>query len=1155
VWTFNQGTSASRRGVTVSGLAEARLNRRSAMCPAADGTAMIWSLGSLYDWNRTDEENDEQPPRLLARCKGHEDSVNIVRWSPGGRFLATGGNDCKILLWERRSEMRPRVGMGQDASEEDHESWQAAAQLVGHGAEVQTLAWCPSGAVLASASFDRKIFVWSLATELPCSQADLESRALLPGVSAAQSRRISPLPTMREPSAVLQGHESIVRGLAWDPSGALLASIGDEDGVILWKRSSLNAPDPGWAGSAEGRSLEGAPAGIPSLFQDDSVALSTQPVSLLHDQPRAGGEEDETIRWESVDSSVDPFRNDLKAHVALRLSWSPDGQLLACPNGFSRPRFVAPVLKRQGLDPLVKLVGHSNPITVSMFARRSSESSPAWLFGTRPPKRARDASGAGKLTILLATGSSDGCVCVWSPERPRPLVVVPQAFTSPVSDATWAHSRSLLILSSMDGSVMALTLEQAGAAVGRNTPLEVELGRMEASLGRDAVAVPPSLRPASSFAWDAHAFSKELEILAPEWFRQSLRSQQEPLVGWDCSLPQHRPVLLDADKSAHSHPGRKHGSHSWPLESLADCSIHVLQPQEEATVEGRRRIRPERIVLGEPGEQLTAAELRQIVEGGSRWSASDKVAEVVVAPSPLRKSSALASSSQSQQNKATSVTTTATANNSSSSSSSGGGGGDGGGKSNGRKRVAPSLLVAGEGVAPPARARTVEAAAPRITTVVVTAPVREPAPPPQPPAAMPHASVAVPPSSIVVTPHAKLQGGSGGIDGTRRDVRAAMLVRGPASVSADWLCPWRGAEASGELASWVLGGGTQDPPAGGIRASWTGSRAAPAASMARRVTTVQATLPGKEEFAARLPGQVTALAGVASLEHSNMSLVLVGTAEGTLHVLGRGGQRIGPGLVVGSPVVGIACLPHATEGDHRDVVSVAVVGAGGRLELWDLACTRGGTVAVAGHEGADLRGLHSMLQRGASPMGFTWGGMSAVFPKPMQLVALSFTRERGDPLVLLTDPDSQGVAASWVREESSWRVFLGSHSRLSSMTASLCEGVGEAARASAEELEAGLLRPLLRSATDPAALLDALGDLEEMRFEAQSTRGEDAEWEWLRVYGSLASRAVDRGRVTELARELVHRSDSTHGAEARALLEQLCSAGPGSSRAAAESVL
>ena len=78
-----------------------------------------------------------------AQTGGHEGSVRGVAFSPDGRLLASASSDRTIKLWE--------VATGAEV-----------ATLRGHTAQVQTVAFLPDGRLLASAGNDGVVRFWSL---------------------------------------------------------------------------------------------------------------------------------------------------------------------------------------------------------------------------------------------------------------------------------------------------------------------------------------------------------------------------------------------------------------------------------------------------------------------------------------------------------------------------------------------------------------------------------------------------------------------------------------------------------------------------------------------------------------------------------------------------------------------------------------------------------------------------------------------------------------------------------------------------------------------------------------------------------------------------------------------------------------------------------
>lgn len=64
------------------------------------GRVHVWSLAPVLD-SSLDNKPENEVPRKLCSVQGHEKSVNAVRWSPNGRYLATASCDGRIGIAER----------------------------------------------------------------------------------------------------------------------------------------------------------------------------------------------------------------------------------------------------------------------------------------------------------------------------------------------------------------------------------------------------------------------------------------------------------------------------------------------------------------------------------------------------------------------------------------------------------------------------------------------------------------------------------------------------------------------------------------------------------------------------------------------------------------------------------------------------------------------------------------------------------------------------------------------------------------------------------------------------------------------------------------------------------------------------------------------
>jgi protein HIRA/HIR1 len=136
-----------------------------------------------------------------------------------------------------------------------------------------------------------------------------------------------------------------------------------------------------------------------------------------------------------------------------RLGWSPCGHFITTTHGFQKPRHSAPVLERGEWSATFDFLGHNAPIIVvkfnhSMFMRKFTNAQEGKAAPVGWTNGASKTGGKEPQPYnVIAIGSQDRTITVWTTASPRPLFVAKHFFTQSVVDLSWydCHSRNKLI--------------------------------------------------------------------------------------------------------------------------------------------------------------------------------------------------------------------------------------------------------------------------------------------------------------------------------------------------------------------------------------------------------------------------------------------------------------------------------------------------------------------------------------------------------------------------------------------------------------------------------------------------------------------------------------------------------------------------------------
>ncbi|KFU91720.1 Chromatin assembly factor 1 subunit B, partial [Chaetura pelagica] len=209
--------------------ADGKINRLASA--GVDTAVRIWKVEKGPDGKAIVE--------FLSNLARHTKAVNVVRFSPSGEILASGGDDAVILLWKLNDskESEPLVFQDEDEDQLNKENWTVVRSLRGHLEDVYDICWTSDGNFMASCSVDNTAIMWDV----------------------NKGQKVS----------ILNEHKSYVQGITWDPLGQYIATLSCDRVLRVYntqtKRVAFNVTKMPSGSGAEGEVQSYR------MFHDDSM--------------------------------------------------------------------------------------------------------------------------------------------------------------------------------------------------------------------------------------------------------------------------------------------------------------------------------------------------------------------------------------------------------------------------------------------------------------------------------------------------------------------------------------------------------------------------------------------------------------------------------------------------------------------------------------------------------------------------------------------------------------------------------------------------------------------------------------------------------------------------------------------------------------------
>lgn len=341
--------------------------------------------------------------KFLSNLSRHEKAVNIVRFSTSGEFLASAGDDAIVVI-SKLSEVEESFFL--DEEKENIETWAAVKYLRGHLEDVNDLQWSADDSLIITGAVDRTAILWD--------------------VEKGQSLKI------------FNEAKHFVNGVTIDPLSHYAITMSSDRAMRVYnirKKKIFQTVTKMKAILTNGS------------YKDDCNSCPKD--TAESEQPKDGKSEEKLVRM-FHDETV----------VRRRLSFTGDGKVLVVPAGCihyieddnKRTKSVNAVLlfsRHNMCKPFAFLPGLKDPPSLVAMC--------PVVFQNRKEKADNNLN-LGYRYVFAVASTED--IILYDTESVKPFGLICNIHYSSITDMSWSHDASFLMVSSRDGFCSMIEFEE-----------------------------------------------------------------------------------------------------------------------------------------------------------------------------------------------------------------------------------------------------------------------------------------------------------------------------------------------------------------------------------------------------------------------------------------------------------------------------------------------------------------------------------------------------------------------------------------------------------------------------------------------------------------------------------------------------------------------